>query len=192
MPTATFRRYDYRRHLPHFQQDDRPVCVTFRAKAGFSLAPDARTLTLQHGLHDHGKTIHLHAVVIMPDHVHLLFTALRDADGWPFALPEILRATKGTSARNINCSAEGAVQCGRRVLRPRHEGQLGPAGDGGIYTSKSGKKRFGTEAGRLPVGCGLSRANRALNVARALLPRTLTTSKPGRNRTLSTKNNARL
>jgi putative transposase len=38
----------------------------------------------------------------MPDHVHLLFTALRDADGWTFALPEILRAIKGTSARNIN------------------------------------------------------------------------------------------
>jgi hypothetical protein len=27
--------------------------------------------------------------VIMPDHAHLLFTPLRDADGWTFALPEI-------------------------------------------------------------------------------------------------------
>jgi REP element-mobilizing transposase RayT len=38
----------------------------------------------------------------MPDHVHLLFTAMRDADGWTFALPEILRAIKGSSARSIN------------------------------------------------------------------------------------------
>jgi len=38
----------------------------------------------------------------MPDHVHLLFTALRDREGWTFALPEILRAIKGTSARSIN------------------------------------------------------------------------------------------
>ncbi|MFZ0957252.1 MAG: transposase, partial [Candidatus Sulfotelmatobacter sp.] len=38
----------------------------------------------------------------MPNHVHLLFTALRDVDGWTFALPEILRAIKGTSARSIN------------------------------------------------------------------------------------------
>jgi REP element-mobilizing transposase RayT len=38
----------------------------------------------------------------MPDHVHLLFTALRDAEGWTFALPEILRAIKGSSARSIN------------------------------------------------------------------------------------------
>ncbi len=38
----------------------------------------------------------------MPDHVHLLFTALRDSEGWTFALPEILKAIKGTSARSIN------------------------------------------------------------------------------------------
>jgi REP element-mobilizing transposase RayT len=38
----------------------------------------------------------------MPDHVHLLFIALRDADGWTFALPEILRAIKATSARSVN------------------------------------------------------------------------------------------
>jgi REP element-mobilizing transposase RayT len=38
----------------------------------------------------------------MPDHVHILFTALRDNEGWTFALPEILRAIKGTSARSIN------------------------------------------------------------------------------------------
>jgi REP element-mobilizing transposase RayT len=44
----------------------------------------------------------MHAVVIMPDHVHLLFTAIRDAEGWIFALPEILRAIKGSSARSIN------------------------------------------------------------------------------------------
>jgi hypothetical protein len=31
-----------------------------------------------------------------------LFTALRDGDGWTFALPEILRAIKGCSARSIN------------------------------------------------------------------------------------------
>ncbi len=46
--------------------------------------------------------MHLHVAVIMPDHVHLLFTALRDSEGWTFALPEILKAIKGTSARSIN------------------------------------------------------------------------------------------
>ncbi len=102
MPAATFRRYEYRRRLPHYQKDDRPLFVTFRTLLNIVLSPGARTLALQHCLHDNGKTIRLHAAVIMPDHAHLLFTALRDQDGWTFALPEILRAIKGCSARSIN------------------------------------------------------------------------------------------
>src|SRR4051812_44455721 len=100
MPAASFRRYEYRRRLPHYQRDDRPLFVTFRTLKSLELASEARTVALQHSLHDHGKTIRLHAAVIMPDHVHLLFTALRDAEGWTFALPEILRAIKGSSAHN--------------------------------------------------------------------------------------------
>ncbi len=102
MPTANFRRYEYRRCLPHYQKDDRPLFVTVRTRPGFELSNEARTIALQHCLHDNGKTIQLHAAIIMPDHVHLLFTALRDADGWTFALPEIMRAIKGSSAHSIN------------------------------------------------------------------------------------------
>jgi len=102
MPTATFRRYEYRRRLPHYQRDDRPLFVTFRTLTAHMLSPDARTLAMQHCLHDNGRTIQIHAAMVMPDHVHLLFTAMRDAEGWTFALPEILRAIKGSSARSIN------------------------------------------------------------------------------------------
>jgi REP element-mobilizing transposase RayT len=102
VPNATFHRYQYRRRLPHYQKDNRPLFVTFRTLTGFNLSPDARTMALQRCLHDSGKTIHMHAMVVMPDHVHLLFTALRDSDGWTFARPEILRAIKGASARSIN------------------------------------------------------------------------------------------
>jgi REP element-mobilizing transposase RayT len=102
VPTADFRRYEYRRRLPHYQKDERPTFVTFRVLGGLTLSPDARTLALQHCLYDHGRRIHLHAAVIMPDHVHILFTALRDDEGWTFALPEIMKAIKGTSARSIN------------------------------------------------------------------------------------------
>jgi hypothetical protein len=93
--TAGFRRYEYRRRLPNYQRDERPLFVTFRTSSRFTLSCEARTLVLQHCFHDNGKTIHLHEVVVMPDQVHLLFTALRDADGWTFALPEILRAIEG-------------------------------------------------------------------------------------------------
>lgn len=102
MLTAKFRRYEYRRCLPHYQRDDRAIFVTFRTAGFLELSPSARSLVLRHCIHDHGRTIHLHAAVVMPDHVHLLFTALRDAEGWTFALPEILKAIKGTSARSVN------------------------------------------------------------------------------------------
>jgi REP element-mobilizing transposase RayT len=102
MPAATFRRYQYRRYLPHSQKDDRPLFVTFRTRKPLKLSPEAKALVLKHCLHDNAVTITLHAAVIMPDHVHLLFTARRDAEGWTFALPEILHAIKGASARSIN------------------------------------------------------------------------------------------
>src|ERR1700733_2559124 len=46
--------------------------------------------------------MHLHVVVIMPEHVHLLLTPLRKADGWPFPLKDILRLIKGPSAHSVN------------------------------------------------------------------------------------------
>ena len=101
-PVAKFHRYEYRRNLPHYQKDDRPVFVTFRARENTILSAEDRSLVLDHCLYDNGRRYHLHAAVIMPDHVHVLFTALRDLQGWTFALPEILKAMKGTSARSIN------------------------------------------------------------------------------------------
>jgi REP element-mobilizing transposase RayT len=83
-------------------KDERPLFVTFRTRKPLQLSPEAKTVALQPCLHDNAVTITLHAAVIMPDHVHLLFTARRDAEGWTFALPEILRAIKGASARRIN------------------------------------------------------------------------------------------
>jgi len=46
--------------------------------------------------------MHLHAVVIMPEHVHLLLTPMRNAEGWPFLLKDILKLIKGPAARSIN------------------------------------------------------------------------------------------
>jgi REP element-mobilizing transposase RayT len=65
-------------------------------------ALEAREAILRHCLHDHGKRYQLHAAVVMPDHVHLLLTPLRDEKGWPYSLPAILKALKGTSARSVN------------------------------------------------------------------------------------------
>jgi len=42
--------------------------------------------------------IELHGYVVMPDHVHILFTLCRDAE-----LSEVIKVFKGYSARRINC-----------------------------------------------------------------------------------------
>jgi REP-associated tyrosine transposase len=38
----------------------------------------------------------------MPDHVHLLLTALRDENGWRFPLVEIMQSLKSSTAHRIN------------------------------------------------------------------------------------------
>jgi len=41
-------------------------------------------------------------VVIMPDHVHMIFTPLKDAHGNPHSLAEIMNGIKGASAHSLN------------------------------------------------------------------------------------------
>lgn len=92
----------YRRNLPHIQKDDFPHFVSFRTYKEFGLVEKARDLVLQHCLFDRDKMIHLHAVVIMPNHVHLLFTPLRDENGNSYSLAKIMNRIKGTSSYSIN------------------------------------------------------------------------------------------
>ena len=99
---AIDRLYECRRKLPHYQKADRPLFVTFRKGSRDPFPPEARDAIFHHCLHDHEKRYQLHAVVVMPEHVHLLLTPLRDEKGWPFALPLILKLLKGTSARSVN------------------------------------------------------------------------------------------
>jgi REP element-mobilizing transposase RayT len=94
--------YEYRRRLPHFQKADRAVFVTFRKLTRDPFPERARDLVLQHCLYEDGKRIELHAAVVMPDHVHLLFSPMRDEEGWPVLVHKIMKAIKGTSARDVN------------------------------------------------------------------------------------------
>jgi REP element-mobilizing transposase RayT len=95
-------KYEYRRRLPHYQKDDRAVFVTFCCGCLDALPESARDIVLRHCLHDQGTKAAIHAVVVMPDHVHLLLTPLRDLDGNLYSLVEILQAIKGASAHSLN------------------------------------------------------------------------------------------
>ena len=96
------RKYSYRRTLPHLLKNNRAVFVTFGTFKRWHLPAEARQLVFECCLRERGVTIDLHSVVVMPTHVHLLFTSLRDEEGWPVSLPRAMRLIKGRSAHFIN------------------------------------------------------------------------------------------
>ncbi len=91
-----------RRNLPHIQTPGKTYFVTFRLKRGDSLRPEERTIVFDACRFWAGKKIDLHAVVVMPDHVHMLLTPLEIAHGTWVTLGEILQSIKLHSARQIN------------------------------------------------------------------------------------------
>jgi REP element-mobilizing transposase RayT len=44
----------------------------------------------------------MHALVVMPNHVHLLFTPLLDKSGEPHVMAKIMKGIKGTSSHSVN------------------------------------------------------------------------------------------
>jgi REP element-mobilizing transposase RayT len=109
-------KYRYRRRLPHLQKADADIFVTFCTGGPLVLSSAARDLVLEHCLREDVSNlarapspancwqprIKLWAAVIMPDHVHLLLSPLRDGSGWPFPLVDILQCLKSATAHRIN------------------------------------------------------------------------------------------
>ena len=114
--SQTLAKYRYRRRLPHLQKADAALFVTFCTGGRMVLPEPARDLVLAHCFREAGilavagegarptsaARIRLHAVVVMPDHIHLLLTPLRNEQGWPFPLVDILQRVKGATAHRIN------------------------------------------------------------------------------------------
>ncbi|PYP85366.1 MAG: hypothetical protein DMG65_20805 [Candidatus Angelobacter sp. Gp1-AA117] len=96
------RQYIYRRNLPHIEKTGREHYITFVTYNRWRLPPIARDLVLKHCLHDNGLKMHLHSVVVMPDHVHMIFTPLSAHKFEPFSFEEVIGCIKGASAHSIN------------------------------------------------------------------------------------------
>jgi len=103
-PKAKQYPHVFRRHLPHLQREGRTYFITFCTHQKWILPESVRGIVLDYCLHDHGSKIELIAVVVMPDHVHLLLTPLPDKLGNPYTLSEILKGIKGSSAASVNKS----------------------------------------------------------------------------------------
>ena len=89
--------FAYRRHLPHIEKSERTYFVTFATVDRLLLPPNARDIAFACCLHDHLLTYFLHTVIVMPDHVHMLFSPYEE---WPLA--KIMKRVKGNSSRQIN------------------------------------------------------------------------------------------
>lgn len=76
--------------------------VTFCRLSKQPFSEEECSLILKRCLQGNGSKFHLHAAVVMPEHVHLLLTPGEDANGWPCELHEIMRLIKGASARDVN------------------------------------------------------------------------------------------
>ena len=93
---------EYRRNLPHLQAEDKSIYLTFCTCNRWHLPESVRSMVMGHCLHDHGIKLYVHGIVVMPDHVHLIFTPLRDGLGHVFGLTEIVSSMKGASAHTLN------------------------------------------------------------------------------------------
>jgi REP element-mobilizing transposase RayT len=100
----------YRRQLPHLQRDDKPHFLTFCTHHRWILPEHLRSIVLDCCTHDRGTKIDLLVAVVMPDHVHLIFTPLVKEMA-VCSLAEITDAIKGASSHKIN----QALQCKGRV-----------------------------------------------------------------------------
>jgi REP element-mobilizing transposase RayT len=100
----------YQRRLPHIQRPGRPLFVTFNTFHRWHLPASARDIILKCCLFHHSTKLWMHAAVVMPDHVHLLFTPLRDHNGGHYGMAEIMQSIKSVSSRRIN---QALARCGR-------------------------------------------------------------------------------
>ncbi len=66
----------YRRQLPHLQCDDKQHFITFCTDHRWVLPERVRSTVLDCCLHDHEEKFDLRIAVVMPDHVHMIFTPL--------------------------------------------------------------------------------------------------------------------
>jgi len=85
-----------RRHLPHWTLSGATYFVTFRLRSR-ALSVQEQKVALGHIKRGNGRYYHLIAVVVMPDHVHLLLTPNSEYD-----LSRITKGVKGVTARQIN------------------------------------------------------------------------------------------
>jgi len=103
----------YRRQLPHLQRDSKPHFLTFCTHHHWILPEQTRSIVLDSCIHEHDKSVDLLCIVVMPDHVHLIFTPLIDEQRREvFSLAHVMNAIKGLRHTRSTKLYTGAERCG--------------------------------------------------------------------------------
>jgi REP element-mobilizing transposase RayT len=93
----------YRRQLPHLQCDYKQHFVTFCTDRRWALPERVRSTVLECCLHHNGERFDLRVAVVMPNHVHMIFTPLVNQRAMEiYSLAEIMDSVKGFSAHRVN------------------------------------------------------------------------------------------
>ncbi|HEX3582986.1 MAG TPA: transposase [Thermoanaerobaculia bacterium] len=86
----------WRGDLPHMQRRGTTYFVTFCTRDREVLAGPERDIVLETTIWGHRQHYWLHALVVMPDHVHHVFTVYEE-----FALARVMHRIKSVSAHEI-------------------------------------------------------------------------------------------
>lgn len=88
--------FAWRRDLPHLQKTGKTYFVTFCTRARRVLGDNEREIALDTCIFGHLNQYWLHCVVVMPDHVHLIFTLYEE-----FSLSRAMHRIKSVSAHEV-------------------------------------------------------------------------------------------
>jgi len=92
-----------RREVTHSQRGHAAHLVTFYTHERWVLPESVRQIVLDCCLHDNGVKFDLKVAVVMPDHVHMIFTPLGNGDAADtHSLGEVIDDIKGLSEYRIN------------------------------------------------------------------------------------------
>jgi valyl-tRNA synthetase len=100
-PAIQKRLHTSARNLPHWQFGGCTYFVTFRTDRG-TMSDAERDAVLSACKHWDGERLELHACVVMPDHVHMLFSPFEKSKGEWYSLSELMHSIKSFSSHAIN------------------------------------------------------------------------------------------
>lgn len=91
----------YKKTLPKLEYPKKKYFITFVTWERLELTPEGRKVVLDACCFFHQKRYHVYAVVIMPDHVHLLLQPWQKSESEYWSLSSILHSIKSYSAKQI-------------------------------------------------------------------------------------------